>query len=136
MSKCYLCPRACGVDREKGERGFCKEGSELRVARYSLHMWEEPVIAVVGGFGMMNGNINRISCTAEAVKQTANELLQLDIGYIYTCHCTGRKGYEIMKEVLENQISTEVVSVALARSEDRGDDHEDRQQDCGLHCRC
>ena len=51
MSKCYLCPRACGADRENGERGFCKEGSEMRVARYSLHMWEEPVISGERGSG-------------------------------------------------------------------------------------
>jgi len=51
MSKCYLCPRNCGVDREKGEIGFCREGADIRIARYSLHEWEEPVISGERGSG-------------------------------------------------------------------------------------
>ena len=51
MEKCYLCPRNCGVDRKKGELGFCREGDGIRIARYSLHMWEEPVISGTRGSG-------------------------------------------------------------------------------------
>ncbi len=51
MSKCLLCPRRCGADRARGELGFCREGNEMRVARYSLHMWEEPPITGERGSG-------------------------------------------------------------------------------------
>ena len=51
MSKCLLCPRKCGVDRSQGKLGFCHEGDEIRVARYSLHMWEEPPISADRGSG-------------------------------------------------------------------------------------
>lgn len=51
MSKCYLCPRACGADRSIGERGFCNESDEIRIARYSLHKWEEPPISGERGSG-------------------------------------------------------------------------------------
>lgn len=51
MEKCYLCPRNCGADREAGELGFCREGDSIRIARYSLHMWEEPVISGKRGSG-------------------------------------------------------------------------------------
>jgi len=51
MAKCYLCPRECGADRERGEVGFCGEGSEMRIARFSLHMWEEPPISLERGSG-------------------------------------------------------------------------------------
>ena len=51
MSACYLCPRACGVDRSSGFLGFCGEGDAMRVARYSLHMWEEPCITAEHGSG-------------------------------------------------------------------------------------
>ncbi len=82
----------------------CSHNGIVNIVKTAREMWDAPVIAVVGGFSMMSGNINKINCTAEAVRQTATELAQLDTGYIYTCHCTGRKGYEIMKEILENQI--------------------------------
>lgn len=43
---CKLCPRRCGVDRLKGERGFCgAAGRGVEAARASLHMWEEPCIS-------------------------------------------------------------------------------------------
>ena len=49
--KCNLCPRNCGVDREKGEKGFCNMPDEVYVARASLHMWEEPCISAEEGSG-------------------------------------------------------------------------------------
>ena len=51
MSKCYLCPRNCGKDRSSGELGFCGEGQEIRIARYSLHPWEEPPVSGERGSG-------------------------------------------------------------------------------------
>lgn len=41
---CTLCPRECGVDRERSV-GFCREGAEARVAKIMLHHWEEPCIS-------------------------------------------------------------------------------------------
>ena len=49
--KCNLCPRRCNVDRALGEVGFCGAGNEMVIARYSLHMWEEPVISGDTGSG-------------------------------------------------------------------------------------
>ena len=51
MSCCTLCPRECGVNRMKGERGYCGMGAEPVVARASLHMWEEPCISGREGSG-------------------------------------------------------------------------------------
>ena len=51
MSKCYLCPRKCGSDRALGELGFCREGEEIRIARHSLHAWEEPPVSGERGSG-------------------------------------------------------------------------------------
>ena len=47
---CKLCPRGCGADRSKS-KGFCGESDALRVARASLHMWEEPPISGKNGSG-------------------------------------------------------------------------------------
>ncbi|MDO4313734.1 MAG: radical SAM protein [Eubacteriales bacterium] len=46
-----LCPRKCGVDREHGERGICRETDRVRLARAALHMWEEPCISGEEGSG-------------------------------------------------------------------------------------
>lgn len=51
MQKCGLCPRNCGVDRQNGIRGYCGESAVVRVARASLHMWEEPCISKKNGSG-------------------------------------------------------------------------------------
>ncbi len=49
--KCNLCPRACNVDRGSGARGYCGESDIIRVARTSLHQWEEPCITGKDGSG-------------------------------------------------------------------------------------
>ena len=82
----------------------CSHSGITNIIKTAKEMWDAPVIAVIGGFNMMGRNINRISCSADEVKHTASELQKLDIGYIYTCHCTGRKGYELLKDTLADQI--------------------------------
>ncbi len=49
--KCNLCPRECSVDRSNGKIGYCGETSRIRVARTSLHQWEEPCITGEHGSG-------------------------------------------------------------------------------------
>lgn len=48
---CTLCPRACGVNRTRGERGFCGADDRLKVARAALHFWEEPCLSGKRGSG-------------------------------------------------------------------------------------
>lgn len=48
---CRLCPRACGVNRSRGELGFCRCPDTALVAKAMLHKWEEPVLAGSGGSG-------------------------------------------------------------------------------------
>lgn len=51
LEHCTLCPRNCGVDRTRGQKGYCKTTAELVVARAGLHMWEEPCISGASGSG-------------------------------------------------------------------------------------
>lgn len=51
LKRCRLCPRACGVDRTAGQKGICGAGTELKVARAALHLWEEPCISGDTGSG-------------------------------------------------------------------------------------
>ncbi len=50
LKKCELCPRRCGIDRHT-ERGACRMGAELQIARAALHFWEEPPISGSRGSG-------------------------------------------------------------------------------------
>ena len=48
--KCNLCPRECGIDREKS-KGYCGCDSKIKVAKVMLHKWEEPPISGKNGSG-------------------------------------------------------------------------------------
>ncbi len=49
LARCDLCPRACGVDRTRGERGVCGAGAAAEVASWGPHFGEEPPL--VGRLG-------------------------------------------------------------------------------------
>ena len=51
MKKCLMCPRGCLVDRELGERGFCRATNEYVIGSADLHFWEEPCISGSRGSG-------------------------------------------------------------------------------------
>ncbi|UCF65923.1 MAG: radical SAM protein [bacterium] len=51
MQNCQLCPRECGVNRLKGETGFCGATSQLRIASYHPHYGEERSLVGRGGSG-------------------------------------------------------------------------------------
>lgn len=51
LEKCRLCPRECGVSRNKSERGACGATGEIKVAKAYLHRWEEPPISGTNGSG-------------------------------------------------------------------------------------
>ena len=58
-TNCTLCPRRCGVDRTKGQLGFCRMPDHIVAARAAAHYWEEPVIS--GSFG--SGTVFFSGCT-------------------------------------------------------------------------
>ena len=60
--KCNLCPHHCNVDRGKGEFGYCKAPNAMVVARYSRHMWEEPVISGDNGSGTIFFSYCNMGC--------------------------------------------------------------------------
>ena len=50
IKNCCLCPRKCLINRYL-EKGYCKANNKIKLAYYSLHMWEEPVISGNNGSG-------------------------------------------------------------------------------------
>ncbi|MEG0152167.1 MAG: radical SAM protein [Cellulosilyticaceae bacterium] len=63
LEKCKLCPRVCGVNRLNGQKGFCKAGDEVKVARAALHHWEEPCLSGKKG----SGTVFFAHCTLKCV---------------------------------------------------------------------
>lgn len=64
LENCMLCPRKCGINRYKG-KGICGANSKIKLAYYSLHMWEEPPISGKNGSGTIffsNCNMKCIYC--------------------------------------------------------------------------
>lgn len=63
--KCRLCPRQCGVDRSKGERGFCRAPAEAVVYSAHPHYGEERSLVGSGGSGTIffsNCNLRCVFC--------------------------------------------------------------------------
>lgn len=60
--RCNLCPRNCNVDRDNGEVGYCMAPSDMVIARYSLHAWEEPVISGDKGSGTIFFSYCNLRC--------------------------------------------------------------------------
>jgi len=48
---CFLCPRACGLNRNAGRIGYCGDTAELRISFAGIHRGEEPPITGAGGSG-------------------------------------------------------------------------------------
>lgn len=57
-----LCPRGCGVDRNKSV-GVCGVGNDIRIARVGLHAWEEPCIS----YGKGSGTVFFSGCSLKCV---------------------------------------------------------------------
>lgn len=73
MALCELCPRRCLVDREGGARGACGQGSEMRVARVSLHPFEEPCLCGEKGAGTVffsGCSLGCVFCQNRAISRT------------------------------------------------------------------
>ena len=50
LKKCNICPRNCNINRSINP-GYCNAMDKMVVARYSLHLWEEPIISGQNGSG-------------------------------------------------------------------------------------
>ena len=62
LEDCMLCPHNCGVNRLNGEKGYCGSPKDMVIARYSLHMWEEPCISGDNGSGTIFFSYCNLKC--------------------------------------------------------------------------
>jgi putative pyruvate formate lyase activating enzyme len=81
LHACDLCPRRCGVNRLRGEAGFCRAvGEAVDVASCNAHIWEEPPLSGSGG----SGTIFFSHCTARCLFCQNYPISQLGVGRPYT----------------------------------------------------
>ena len=72
MEKCELCPRMCGVNKLKGERGFCGANSKLEIASFHPHFGEERPLVGKGGSGtifLTNCSLRCVFCINSEISQ-------------------------------------------------------------------
>ena len=65
LTCCKMCPRVCGVDRTKGQKGYCGAGRFPGVFSYQAHNGEEPPISGTRGSGTIffsNCNLRCVYC--------------------------------------------------------------------------
>lgn len=65
---------------------------------------DQEIYAVIGGFHLMRHTPDQLAYTEGEVQKLAQMLLDEGIEHIYTGHCTGTKGYEIMRKTLGERI--------------------------------
>lgn len=81
LTRCTLCPRACGVNRYEA-RGYCGRGTSVTVVRADLHLWEEPCLVGTHGSGTVFFTGCTLGCVycqnAEISRRSACEGVTLD----------------------------------------------------------
>jgi len=72
LENCRLCRRNCNVNRLKDETGYCRSGLDIKLARASLHLWEEPPLSMGKGSGTVffsNCNFSCVFCQNYKISQ-------------------------------------------------------------------
>ena len=89
MKECRVCSRNCGVDRLSDQKGFCKAGAEIILARAALHMWEEPCISGKEGSGAVFFSGCSLGC--KFCQNRQEKKLQQIVWLIFFWSCSNRK---------------------------------------------
>lgn len=72
LEKCNICPHNCGINRLNGKIGRCKATGKIKLAKASIHNFEEPCISGKKGSGTVffsNCNLNCVFCQNYKISQ-------------------------------------------------------------------
>lgn len=69
LSVCHLCNRKCGVDRRKGQLGYCRCGSKIVVSSIFEHVGEEPELVPSGTVFTMGCTLRCKHCQNWTISQ-------------------------------------------------------------------
>ena len=62
LESCGLCPRRCGVNRTRGEKGYCRAGARPMVSAYNPHFGEEAPLVGLHGSGTIFMTHSNLRC--------------------------------------------------------------------------
>jgi putative pyruvate formate lyase activating enzyme len=90
IRRCGLCPRRCGVNRQAGQIGACRIGSQAVVASAGPHFGEEPCLVGNGGSGTIFFTGCNLACVfcqnadisqgAEGLPRTPMQIAEIALG--------------------------------------------------------
>ena len=85
----------------------CCHAGAANIAAYIAGLFPgKPIAALLGGFHMMGATgTDSINCSADYVRSVADEFKRLDIGRIYTGHCTGQPAFALLQEQLGSRLN-------------------------------
>lgn len=96
----------------EGEKGLvvfnsCCHAGAANIAQHIANTFPgKPIAALLGGFHMMGATgTDSINCSVEYIKRVADAFKKLDIGRIYTGHCTGIPAFDRLKEELGDRLA-------------------------------
>ena len=75
LESCNLCPRECHINRYK-YTGVCGANANIKLAHYSLHEWEEPIISGSNG----SGTVFFSHCNLKCIFCQNNDISELGYG--------------------------------------------------------
>ncbi len=83
----------------------CHSGVDIVAAEAKGCFEDVPIYAVIGGFHLMGATgTDSMNCSKEDIQALSSRLDALDIGNLYTGHCTGLIAYELLKENLGEKV--------------------------------
>lgn len=124
LRACTLCPRCCGVNRLKGEQGFCRATDELEISSATIHHGEEPPISGISST-RGSGTIFLTHCTLRCAFCQNYPISQLGHGkkittraFVDTMLRLQKKGAHNINVVTPTHYSAQIAeAVMLARDE-------------------
>ncbi len=110
---CNACPRNCNVDREKA-LGYCKSSNKFKLARATLHFWEEPCISGENGSGAIffsGCNLGCVFCQNFDISHNCKGVEVSDERLIDIMKCLVDKGANNINLVNPTHHSTQLLRV-------------------------
>lgn len=98
LVSCDLCPRQCGVNRQKGQVGFCQSDERIKVNSIFPHHGEEPPISGTGG----SGTIFFSGCTLRCIFCQNYQISHEGNGDFFTCEQLAQEMIGLQKKDCHN----------------------------------
>jgi len=80
LENCHFCNRRCGVNRLKGELGYCRCGTKITVSSIFEHIGEEPELVPSGTIFTMGCTIRCLHCQNWTICISGDSLILLSDG--------------------------------------------------------